>query len=240
MELTHGHLLGGRLRYAQPRDGYRSGIEPVLLAASVPARPGQRVLEAGTGAGAGLLCLGARVPGLTGFGVEIDPAMAELARQNLRDNGIAGFEIVAGDIESLALGPFDHAFANPPWHDPHSTGSPVERRRQAKQERGGGLERWIAAIGRMLAPGGSLTLILPPGQLDRARAAAAAFAGLNARELLPKRGRAPKLAIVQAWWGVEQPASTLPPAVLHEADGAFTPEIEAVLRRGEGLRACRP
>jgi tRNA1(Val) A37 N6-methylase TrmN6 len=231
MELTQGHLLGGRVRYAQPVEGYRTGIEPVLLAASVPARPGERVLEVGTGAGAGLLCLAARVRGLRGVGVEIDPAMAELARLNLRENAIEGVEIVTADIESVGLGVFDHAFANPPWHDPESTGSPVARRRRAKQECCGGLERWVAAIGRLLAPGGSLTLILPAGQVDRARRAAAGFAGLQARALLPKRGRAPKLAIVQGWWGVAQAGGGLPDAVLHEADGAFTPEIEAVLRR---------
>ena len=36
---TTGHLLGGRVHYAQPRQGFRSGIEPVLLAAW--SRPGQ-------------------------------------------------------------------------------------------------------------------------------------------------------------------------------------------------------
>jgi tRNA1Val (adenine37-N6)-methyltransferase len=52
MVTTEGHLLGGRIRYRQPDTGFRSGLEPVLLAASVPARPGEHVLEAGTGAGA--------------------------------------------------------------------------------------------------------------------------------------------------------------------------------------------
>ena len=65
MLTSDGCLLDGRVRYAQPAsgsDGYRTGIEPVLLAASIPAQAGQRVLEAGVGAGAGLICLAARVP----------------------------------------------------------------------------------------------------------------------------------------------------------------------------------
>ncbi|HJS85951.1 MAG TPA: SAM-dependent methyltransferase, partial [Acetobacteraceae bacterium] len=61
MDVTGGTLLGGRVRYAQPAEGFRSGIEPVLLAAAVPARPGECVLEGGSGAGAGLLCLAARI-----------------------------------------------------------------------------------------------------------------------------------------------------------------------------------
>ena len=45
-------LLGGRVPYVQPTHGHRSGIEPVLLAASIPARAGHMVLEGGAGAGA--------------------------------------------------------------------------------------------------------------------------------------------------------------------------------------------
>ncbi len=74
------HLLGGRLRHDQPPDGHRSGIEPVLLAAGVPAKPGEAVLEAGTGSGAALMCLAARVSRLAGLGLEIDPVRAEVAR----------------------------------------------------------------------------------------------------------------------------------------------------------------
>ncbi|MCX7381847.1 MAG: SAM-dependent methyltransferase, partial [Alphaproteobacteria bacterium] len=65
------HLLGGRVVHSQPELGHRTGVEPVLLAAFVPARPGERVLEGGSGAGAGLLCLAARVA-VSGLGVEID------------------------------------------------------------------------------------------------------------------------------------------------------------------------
>ena len=86
---TGGYLLGGRVRYAQPRQGFRSGIEPVLLAAAVPARAGERVLEGGTGAGAALLCLAARVPGVHGVGIERDGTLVSLARRNASANGPA-------------------------------------------------------------------------------------------------------------------------------------------------------
>ena len=72
MSVTAGSLLGGRVPYCQPAQGHRSGIEPVLLAASIPARAGARVLEGGSGAGAGLLCLAARVPDISGLGLEVD------------------------------------------------------------------------------------------------------------------------------------------------------------------------
>lgn len=58
--VTTGHLLGGKVVYRQFSTGNRTGLEPVLMAAFVPARPGQTVMEGGCGAGAGLLCLSNR------------------------------------------------------------------------------------------------------------------------------------------------------------------------------------
>src|SRR5690242_14131068 len=107
------HLLGGRVRHAQPRRGFRSGIEPVLLAAAIPAKPGQRVLEGGCGAGAALLCLAARVATVRGVGIEQDPALVALARRNAADNERSGLTFIAGDVAADSdAGRFDHAFAN--------------------------------------------------------------------------------------------------------------------------------
>ena len=193
----------------------------MLLAAAIPARPGDRVLEAGTGAGAGLMCLAARVPGITGIGVELDPAMADLARRNVAANGLPGLEIRTGDICTLPLEGFDHAFANPPWHDAGSTASPLPRRRLAKQAEDGELGAWMAALCRAVRPGGTVTLILP--------AASAAALGAHL-PLLPKPGRPPKLALIRL--GRELHAA---PVILHQEDGSYTPQIEAVLRNGAAL-----
>ena len=114
-DTTSGHLLGGRVSFVQPRSGFRTGIEPVLLAASVPALPGDRVIEAGTGSGAALLCLAARVPAIHGVGIERDPMLAGLAAANAVANGMAGLEFHAGSLETFDAGTgcCDHAFANP-------------------------------------------------------------------------------------------------------------------------------
>ena len=55
------------------------------VAASVPARAGQSVLDLGCGVGAVALCLGARVPGLTLTGVERQPDYAALAQRIKQD-----------------------------------------------------------------------------------------------------------------------------------------------------------
>lgn len=83
MEVTEDSLLGGRVRLLQPRHGYRVALDPVLLAAAVPARAGESVLDLGCGVGAAALCLATRVPGVRVEGLELQPLNAELAVRNI-------------------------------------------------------------------------------------------------------------------------------------------------------------
>ena len=239
--LTLGHLLGGRLRYSQPRTGYRTGIEPVFLAAALPARPGERVLEGGTGAGAGLLCLAARVRGITGLGLEIEPAMAAIAARNFADNGREGLAVRAADLLDKAhlrdlSQSFDHAMANPPWHAADGTPSPEPLRQRAKVAEAGLIAAWISALGRCLRPSGSLTLILPPRALPEVLAALPG-ADLGAPlifPLWPRAGEAARLVLLQARRGGRSDCRMLPGLVLHEGVG-YTPAAAAVLREGAPL-----
>ena len=73
-------LFGGRVKLRQPVDGYRVAIDPVLLAAAVPARDEDPVLDIGCGTGAASLCLAARVQGCKVVGLERDHALAQLAQ----------------------------------------------------------------------------------------------------------------------------------------------------------------
>ncbi len=233
---TEGTLLGGRVRHFQPAHGHRTALEPVLLAAAVPARPGQRVLEGGTGSGAALLCLAARVPGVRGLGVERDAEMAALARDNLAANGGAGLEILAADLAEARLpGPFDHAFANPPWHAT-GTSSPQARKEEAKRGTEGLIAAWARALARPLRFRGSLTLIAAAACLPDCLAALAA-AGCGSPAVLPlwpHGGEPARLVLVQGRKGGRGRLRLLPGLALHAPDG-FTPEAEAILRAGAAL-----
>ena len=68
---TEDRLLGGRVQLRQPVDGYRAAIDPVFLAASVPAEPHQLILDVGCGQGAAMFCLAARVPHCRVVGLEM-------------------------------------------------------------------------------------------------------------------------------------------------------------------------
>jgi tRNA1(Val) A37 N6-methylase TrmN6 len=235
--ITEGTLLGGRILYRQFTAGHRSGFEPVLLAAAVPAKPGETVLEAGTGAGAALLCLAARVPGVIGTGVEIDPALAGLANENFKINGLKDFSAINADIMAGGFGQiFDHAMANPPWHEAASTASPDAKRALAHQAKPDLLESWIRVLVKMLRPQGSITLIIPASRFGQAVAAlkSARCGGVLLLPLWPHEGEPAKLVIVWARRGSKSPDGVLPGLVLHDAAG-ITPEANLILRDGGAL-----
>src|SRR5437763_16496333 len=82
-ESTLDAVLGGRLALRQPRRGHRVGHDAILLAAATEAGPGERALDLFAGVGAAGLAVAARVPGLEGVLVEIDPALVGLARHDI-------------------------------------------------------------------------------------------------------------------------------------------------------------
>ncbi|WP_134724427.1 tRNA1(Val) (adenine(37)-N6)-methyltransferase [Paracoccus luteus] len=233
-------FLGGRLQLIQPAHGYRAGADAVMLAAACPAAPGARVLDLGCGAGAALLCLGARVPGLALTGVERDPDTAGLARANAAANGIEA-RIVTADVTALPAAlraeSFDHAIANPPFFGP-GTQAPDPARAAARHE-ATPLADWIDAALRRLVPGGSLTLIHRAAALDRILVALDGRAG--AVTVLPVAARAGRDAgrvIVGARKGARGPLRLLAPFVMHAAAAHLrdaedlTPAAQAVLRDG--------
>ncbi len=238
---TDGTLLGGRVSYRQFRDGYRSGIEPVLLAATVPDRTGLRVLEAGCGAGAGLLCLSARAGGLHGTGIEQDPATAALARHNLDANGRADWPVLVGALADasvqLAARAYDHAIANPPWHDSGSSASPSPRRDLARRAPAGTLSSWSLCLARLLRPGGALTLALPAARhLEAAGAmAASGFGAIRLLPLWPVAGRPARIVLVRGVLGARGADAVLPGLVLHHPGGGFTEPAERILRNAASL-----
>lgn len=116
----------------QPAKGYRAGVDPVLLAASVPAKPGQSVLDLGCGVGAAGFCLAARTSEITLHGVELQPEYADLCRANARRNGIAAI-IHTADLRALPHAltglTFDHVITNPPYFKRNSSiPSPLPQR----------------------------------------------------------------------------------------------------------------
>lgn len=227
-------FLDGRVRVTQPQTGFRAGLDAVMLAAAIPASGGQTALELGSGAGTASLCLAARVPGLAVTGVEIDDSLVALAQANATANA-AKVGFVAADV--FALPPelkrdFDQVFCNPPFHG-EGQASPNAARATALMD-GGKLSDWLRLGLQRTVSGGYFTAILRADRLNEALAALP-DRGVCALPLWPRSGEAPKRVIVQARKGSGAPFALLPGLVLHQKNGAWTDESEAVLRRGEAL-----
>jgi tRNA1(Val) A37 N6-methylase TrmN6 len=235
---TEDSLLGGRVRIRQMQGGLRAGHDAVLLAAAVPARQGERVLELGCGTGAAFLCLAARVPGIEVVAVEREPALAALARQNAAWNGLAGrVTVIEGDVADpalrRALPRVAHGFANPPFWEAGSA-PPAALRAAATHGGGTGLGDWAAALGAATAHLGTATLVLPAARFADGLGALAG-AGFGSPALLPlwpRAGAAAKRVLVAARRGGRGPGRVLPGLVLHGPEGAAA---EAILREGAAL-----
>jgi tRNA1(Val) A37 N6-methylase TrmN6 len=243
-DLTTDAFLGGRLAVLQPRDGFRAGTDAVFLAAAVPARAGEHVLELGCGVGTAALCLAARVSGATVTGVERDPATADLARRNAEANGLS-LRVVEADIAELPAGlrgeSFDHVMMNPPFFTA-GTRAPGPERAAARHEETP-LAAWLDIAVRRLRPGGTLTVILSADRVpDLLSALDARMGSLSLLPLAARPGRAAGRVILSARKGGRAPFVLRPPFILHrgathEGDrDDYTAEARSILRDAAPLR----
>lgn len=250
-ETTADGFLGRRIVAVQPKRGFRAGSDTIFLAAAVPAKPGERVLELGLGAGVASLALAARIGDLALTGLEIEGDLARLARTNFETNASAGavtgtLEVVEADaaapLEARFAGAFDHVFLNPPFFPAESSTEATDPgRARGRTIQKGELDGWLAGALFAARPGATITV------LHRAGAIPAILSGLGTKAgdfalfpLWPGRGRPARTVILQGTVGSNAPFRLLPGVGLHAEEGAFTPLAESVLRHGAALDLGRP
>lgn len=248
-ELSVDAFLGGRLRIAQPRRGYRAGVDPVLLAAAVPARAGETLLDLGCGAGVAALCAAARVPGLRIAGLELQPGYAALARENAARNGIET-EVAIGDLAAMPAAlrarRFDHVILNPPFFDRAASTPARDAGREGAMGEALPLATWIAAAARRCAPGGHVCVIHRAERLsDLLAAMAAGLGSLEVLPLIPRRGRAARLVLIRGRKGGRAALRLCDGWLLHagerhERDAEnYTTSTASVLRDAAPVTFCR-
>ncbi len=235
--VTEDRLLDGRVRLRQPARGYRAGLDAALLAAACDAQPGQRVLEAGCGAGGALLAAAARRPGVRFVGVERDAAALALAQENIALNGFEGrVEAIEGDVavrfSTLGLEPFDAAMTNPPFFDDSASLRGPAPERRAAWMADDGLAAWIGFLSKGVREGGALTLIHRADRLaDILALLGEKCGGIQVRPIHPFADQPAKRVLVRAIKTGKAPLKLLPGLVLHDHDGdKHRPGVEAILR----------
>jgi tRNA1Val (adenine37-N6)-methyltransferase len=228
-------FLGGKIIVKQSEDGFRAGLDAVMLAAAVP--DAGSAFEPGAGAGTASLCLAARLSTIAITGIEIDPALAKLANENAAANNMSErVAFVAADIFALPLEwkrEYDAVLMNPPFHG-EGQSSPDAARARALMD-SGTLRDWLEAGLKRTVSGGSFTAILRADRLNQALAALPET-GATVFPLWPRAGAAARRVVIRVRKGARTPFCLLPGLILHQASGAYTPEADAILH-GEAALA---
>lgn len=238
-------FLGGLVQIAQPLNGYRAGVDPVLLAGSVPAKAGETVLELGCGGGVASLCLGRRIAGLSLTGVELQADYADLARENAARNGI-DFTVYPADLKALPAEVkaqrYNHVIANPPYYDRARSVPSLNVEREVGLGGDTPLSKWVSVASKRLAPKGQLHFVQRADRLPELMSAV--FKSLGSIEVQPlytRTGRDAHLVLVRAKKEGRADFRLHAPIVMHQGaehggnDKNYNEIIEAILRHGAGL-----
>ena len=212
-------FMDGRLRLIQSKDGYRFSIDAVFLSEFVTIKPGDVVVDLGTGCGVIPLILLLTKPVGYAFGLEVQK---ELAHQAARNTVINGFKdkmsVILGDLKHLSISnrSADVVICNPPYRKVKSGRiNPDMRRAIAKHELMASVDDILHAARNILREKGRLAMIYPAERL----------VGLVARmrrfTLEPKRIQinypdlksSAKLALIEASLGGKPGLEILPPLI---------------------------
>lgn len=221
----------GRVRIIQSKKGYRFALDAPLLADFIETEPGDEILEMGTGNGVIALLLGRR-PFRRLTAVEIQPALAALARRNVALNGLGGrVRVVRADFRRYRpRRRFDIVFSNPPYIE-KATGflSASREKSLAKHELMCDLEAVLRFVAVRLKPKGRAYLIYPASRSGEILAAAArrGLFPCSSRLVRPKPGAPPAFFLVELGFGLAR-EKKLRPLTLKTASGKDSAEAALI------------
>jgi tRNA1(Val) A37 N6-methylase TrmN6 len=243
--VTRDRFLDGKIEILQPSgEGHRSGLDAILLAATLPADSVGNLADLGSGSGvAGIAAIALR-PKLRVLLVENNPLMAELASQssNLAKNSALATRIKVLEADVTLTGSsrqkagllacsFEKVMMNPPYLDAATNRRSSDKTKADAHMMGlGGLDAWMRTATCILKPGGMLTMIYRSQSIGQIIAATQGrFGDLQIMPVYPKADKPAKLLLIRAVKGSRAPVTFVPAVVIHNEDGSFTSKAAAVL-----------
>ena len=242
-EFTKDSFLGGGIRIWQPKKGYRAGIDPILLAASVNVNAGQKVLDLGCGVGTASFAIGYRVKNVELYGIEIQKVFADLADLNSKENGIE-FQVECTNISNLSSNitskNFDHVIANPPYFDRKSSvrGINVSKEKSFGDTRP--ISEWLKVAAKRAKPKGFVHFIVRSDRLmEIFTNMPNSLGSLVITPVISRKNENAKLTILHAKKNGRAGFVISSPIVLHPLKSGslekYVPEVDNVLRNGASL-----
>lgn len=236
LQTTIDLFLDGKVTAKQPSRGYRAGVDAVLLAASVPAKSGESVLELGCGVGVASLCLAARMPDLRITGVEVQADYAALAVENGLNAINADLRALPADLRNTQ---FNHVIMNPPYFERDKGSAASNTGRDIAMGGDTLLADWIDIAAKRLAPKGYFTMILRMERLPEVLSHLQGRLGsVILRPIAARTNTAPHLFLLQARHSGKAPFQMRPNLIMHDgtmhdADREnYTAQVRKILRDG--------
>lgn len=234
--LTTDAFYGGGVCLRQHRRGYRFSIDAVILAGCLHPRPGETIVDLGTGCGIIPILLAFRRPDVRVWGVEVQETLAALAVENVRANGMESrVTILGADLREIGTGafggPVDWVVSNPPYRRNRSGRiNPNTQRALARHEIAMTLADLVGSARRLLKTGGRLAAIY-----SAERVAELAFQ-MRSEHIEPKSLRSihsdrqsnARLILVEGIKNGRPGAVVPPPLIIFDENGNYSKETRGL------------
>lgn len=235
---TTDTFYNGRVSIKQGRMGYRFSIDAVLLAGLAAVHPGDRVIDLGTGCGVVSMLLAYRYPDIKLYGVELQQALANIAKDNVSANHMQNrITILPADMKTLTAktvgGPVDMVISNPPYRKPGSGRiNPDSQKALARHEIHVTLNDVVGTARRLLKTAGRFVVVYPAERLSDILTHMCS-AGIEPKWLCmihSGRKTPAKLMVIEGVRGGRPGIQIAPPLIIHREDGTYTPAVEKMFQ----------
>lgn len=198
--------------------------------------PEEHILDLGTGCGIIALLLAGRWPSVSVTGLEVQAALAALARRNFAENGLESrVRLVEGDLREMrrlfGAAEFSRVVCNPPYRRLGAARpNPDPGQAIARHEIMADLEEIVRAADWVLAEGGRLDFVYPAERAAELQMVLAANGCTPARlrEVYSYPGGPGRLVLVEAVKGERAELQKLPPLYVQTGPaGVYSQEMAA-------------